>query len=394
MQEVYVVAAVRTPIGSFLGSLSSVSATELGAITVKAALERSKISPSSVQEVFFGNVLIANNGQNPARQIALSAGLSNATPCTTISKVCASGMKAITIAAMTIQTGINDIVVAGGTESMSNVPFYSIKQRQGQKFGNIELVDGIIKDGLWDVTNNFLMGDAAERTAAEHNFTRKEQDDYTEITYTRAINSSKNNLFTEEIVPVTVKGLWGKPDIVVTEDEEPKNFNPAKFRDARAAFKKPDGTVTAPNSSPLSDGAACLILVSGKKLKELGLKAVAKIEGWGDAAKEPERFTEAPSLAIPKALQHAGITGKEVGLYELNEAFAVVALVNMKLLDLSADNVNVNGGAVAIGHPLGCSGARIVVTLINALKQKRQKNGCAGICNGGGGASAIVVSSI
>jgi acetyl-CoA C-acetyltransferase len=392
MQEVYILSAVRTPIGSFLGSLSTLSATELGAISVKAALDRSKIATSSVQEVFFGNVLTANNGQNPARQIALSAGLSDATPCTTISKVCASGMKAITIAAMTIQTGMNDIVVAGGTESMSNVPFYSTKQRQGQKFGNIELVDGIIKDGLWDVTNNFLMGDAAERTATEHNFTRKEQDDYTETTYTRAINATKSNLFAEEIVPVTVKGLWGKPDTLVTEDEEPKNFNSAKFRDARPAFKKPDGTVTAPNSSPLSDGAACLILISGKKLKELGLTAIAKIEGWGDAAKEPERFTEAPSLAIPKALKHAGITSKEVGLYELNEAFAVVALVNMKFLGLTTDNVNVNGGAVAMGHPLGCSGARVVVTLINALKQKKQKNGCAGICNGGGGASAIVVS--
>ncbi|KAJ3321113.1 erg10, acetyl-CoA C-acetyltransferase [Boothiomyces sp. JEL0866] len=393
-ESVYIVSAVRTPMGSFGGSLASLSAVELGSIAVKAALERGRVDPKSVEEVFFGNVLSANNGQNPARQVALKAGLNNSVPCTTLNKVCASGMKAISLAALTIASGSAHVVVAGGTESMSNVPYYSPSQRFGSKFGHQELVDGIVKDGLWDAFNGFLMGNAAELCAEEHGFTREQQDDYAIESYTKAQTATKQGNFNNEIVPVVIKGARGKPDKTITTDDEVANLNIDKLRSMKPAFKSEGGTVTAPNSSPLNDGAACVVLVSGTKLQELGLTPIAKVVGWADAAKEPERFTEAPSLAIPKALKHAALTDKDIDLYEINEAFSVVALANMKLLNLTPERVNVNGGAVAMGHPLGCSGARVVVTLVHSLARTNGKNGVAGICNGGGGATALVVSRL
>ncbi|KAJ3275270.1 erg10, acetyl-CoA C-acetyltransferase [Terramyces sp. JEL0728] len=377
-ESVYIVSAVRTPMGSFGGSLASLSAVELGSIAVKAALERGRVDPKLVQEVFFGNVLSANNGQNPARQVAMKAGLNNSVPCTTLNKVCASGMKAISLAALTIASGQAHVVVAGGTESMSNVPYYAPSQRFGAKFGHQETVDGIIKDGLWDAYNGFLMGNAAEICAEEHGFTREQQDDYAIESYTRAQAATKQGSFANEIVPVVIKGARGKPDKTITADDEVANLNVDKLRSMKPAFKSEGGTVTAPNSSPLNDGAACVILISGTKLQELGLTPLAKIVGWADAAKEPERFTEAPSLAIPKALKHASLTDKDIDLYEINEAFSVVALANMKLLNLTPERVNINGGAVAMGHPLGCSGARVVVTLVHALSKTNGKNGVAG----------------
>jgi len=393
LPPVYIVSSVRTPLGSFLGSLSSLSATQLGSHAIKAAIERAEgIKPSDVEEVFFGNVLSANLGQNPARQCALGAGLQESTVCTTVNKVCASSLKAIILGAQAIMTGSADIVVAGGTESMSNTPHYIPNLRTGAKYGHQTIIDGVMKDGLTDAYGNKeLMGLQAEECAEDHGFTRQQQDEYAIRTYGRAQNAQKANLFDGEIAPIELPGVRGKPGVTISQDEEPKNLNPDKLRAIKPAFIPSTGTVTAPNSSPLNDGAAAVVLISEAKLKELNIKPIAKIRGWADAAKAPSKFTTAPSLAIPKALKRAGVSQEDIDAFEINEAFSVVALANIKLLGLSEDKVNLHGGAVAIGHPLGASGARILATLLGVLKAKGGKLGCAGICNGGGGASALVV---
>ncbi|KAI8947221.1 acetyl-CoA acetyltransferase [Xylaria longipes] len=395
LPPVYIVSAARTPVGSFLGTLSSLSATQLGSTAIKAAVERvPQIKPEDVEEVFFGNVLSANLGQAPARQCAIGAGLPNTVPCTGVNKVCASGMKAIIFGAQTIMTGNASIVVAGGTESMSNAPHYLPVLRNGAKFGDQSLIDGMLKDGLTDAYKKEHMGLAAELCSDDHGFSREEQDAYAIATYQRAQEATAAGVFSKEIVPVEVSGGRGKPPVQITTDEEVKNLNVDKLKSVRPVFKPKDGTVTAANAAPLNDGASAVVLMSEAKVKELGVTPIARILGWGDAAREPERFTTAPALAIPKALKHAGITDKDVDFYEINEAFSVVALANIKLLGLNPDTVNVFGGSVAIGHPLGCSGARIVTTLTTVLREKKAKIGCAGICNGGGGASAIVIESL
>ncbi|EER40753.1 acetyl-CoA acetyltransferase [Histoplasma capsulatum var. duboisii H88] len=384
LPPVYIVASARTPVGSFLGSLSSLTAPQLGSHAIKAAVQRvPAIKPSDVEEVFFGNVLSANVGQNPARQCALGAGLAESTICTTVNKVCASGLKAIILGAQTIMTGNADIVVAGGTESMSNTPHYIPNMRTGAKYGNQNLLDGIMRDGLTDASKNEIMGLQAEECAADHGFTREQQDDYAIRSYERAQAAQKAGVLDAEIAPIEIPGFRGKPGL-----------HPEKLRAIKPAFIPSTGTVTAPNSSPLNDGAAAVVLVSEAKLKELNIKPLAKILGWGDAAKATSKFTTAPSLAIPKALKHAGIAQDAIDAFEINEAFSVVALANMKLLGLSEEKVNMHGGAVALGHPLGASGARIVTTLLGVLKAKRGKLGCVGICNGGGGASAMVIESL
>ncbi|KAI1160719.1 acetyl-CoA acetyltransferase [Nemania serpens] len=395
LPPVYIVSAARTPVGSFLGTLSSLSATQLGSIAIKAAVERvPQIKPEDVEEVFFGNVLSANLGQAPARQCALGAGLPNTVPATGVNKVCASGMKAIIFGAQTIITGNASIVVAGGTESMSNSPHYLPVLRNGAKFGDQTLVDGMLKDGLTDAYKKEHMGLSAELCSDDHSLSREEQDAYAIATYQRAQEATAAGVFAQEIVPVEVSGGRGKPPIKITTDEEVKNLNIDKLKSVKPVFKSKDGTVTAANAAPLNDGAAALVLMSEAKVKELGVTPIAKILGWGDAAREPERFTIAPALAIPKALKHAGISDKDVDYYEINEAFSVVALANIRLLSLAPEKVNVFGGSVAIGHPLGCSGARIVTTLTTVLREKKGKIGVAGICNGGGGASAIVIESL
>lgn len=391
--EVYIVSAVRTPIGSFQGSLGSLSATQLGSHAIKSAVERAGVKPEAVEEVFFGNVLSANLGQNPARQCSIGAGLPEATVCTTVNKVCASAMKAIVLGAQTIMTGTADIVVAGGTESMSNVPYYMPTARGGARFGHKEIVDGVLKDGLTDAYDNKHMGLAAEECAKDHSFSREDQDEYAIKSYQKAQKALEEGHFKEEIAPIEVSGGRGKPNKIVDSDDEVKNLNIDKLKAIKPAFIPNGGTVTAPNASPINDGAAAVVLVSAEKLKELNLKPIAKILGWGDAAHAPIKFTTAPALAIPKALKHAGVSADKVDFYEINEAFSVVALANMKLLGLDAEKVNVHGGAVALGHPLGASGARIVTTLVNVLKQKGGKIGVAGICNGGGGASALVLEA-
>lgn len=389
MQEVYIVAAVRTPIGSFGGSLSSLSATQLGGIAIKEAVKRAGIQGDQVQEVYFGNVLSANLGQAPATQAAKFAGLPDI-PATTINKVCASGTKSIMLAAQSIALGQNDIVVAGGMESMSNVPFYLDKARTGYRLGHGQVTDGLVKDGLWDVYNDYHMGSAAELCAVEHQISREEQDAYATESYKRAQAAQAAGKFKEEIVPVEITGRRGDVTIV-DQDEEMHAVDFSKIPGLRPVFKK-EGSVTAANASTLNDGAAALVLVSGQKLKELGLTPLAKIRGYGDAQQEPEWFTTAPAQAIPQALAHAGVSADQVDFYEINEAFSVVALANNKLLGLSGEQVNVHGGAVAMGHPLGASGARIVVTLLAVLNQHDDSRiGVAGICNGGGGASALVI---
>ncbi|OTA68535.1 thiolase [Hypoxylon sp. EC38] len=395
LPPVYIVSAARTPVGSFLGTLSSLSATQLGSHAIKAAIERvPQIKPEDVEEVFFGNVLSANLGQAPARQCALGAGIPNSVVCTGVNKVCASGLKAIILGAQTIITGNASIVVAGGTESMSNVPHYA-SIRNGAKFGDQTLIDGMIKDGLTDAYGKKEhMGLSGELCADDHTITREQQDEYAIATYTRAQKATADGIFAKEIAPVEVSGGRGKPAIKITTDEEVKNLNADKLKTVRPVFKPQGGTVTAANAAPLNDGAAAVVLMSEAKVKELGVTPIAKILGWGDAAREPERFTTAPALAIPKAIKHAGLTDKDVEFYEINEAFSVVALANIKLLGLSPEKVNVFGGSVAIGHPLGCSGARIVTTLTTVLREKKAKIGCAGICNGGGGASAIVIENL
>ncbi|GAB4825304.1 aspartate transaminase aat1 [Ancistrocladus abbreviatus] len=390
-RDVCIVGVARTPLGGFLGILSSLSATKLGSIAIQAALKRANVDPSLVQEVFFGNVLSANLGQAPARQAALGAGIPNSVVCTTVNKVCASGMKATMLAAQSIQLGINDVVVAGGMESMSNVPKYISEARKGSRLGHDTLVDGMLKDGLWDVYNDFGMGVCAELCAENHTVTREEQDNYACQSFERGIAAQQGGAFAWEIVPVEVSGGRGKPSTVIDKDEGLGKFDPVKLRKLRPSFKEDGGSVTAGNASSISDGAAALVLVSGKKALELGLEVIAKITGYADAAQAPELFTTAPALAIPKAITNSGLDASQIDFYEINEAFSVVALANMKLLGLNPEKVNVHGGAVSLGHPLGCSGARILVTLLGVLKQKNGKYGVGGVCNGGGGASALVV---
>ena len=390
MKEVVIVSAVRTPIGSFLGSLSSIPATKLGAIAIKAALERINLDPKSVDEVLMGSVLQANLGQAPARQAAIFASLSEKTPCTTINKVCASGMKAIMQAAQAIQCGDAEIIVAGGMENMSSVPHY-LNARNGHKLGNINLIDGLVKDGLTNVYDDKHMGNCADLCATEHHFTREDQDAFAIESYNRSTKAWASGNFKEEIVPVEVPQRRGEP-IIVSEDEEYKNVKIDKIPTLRPVFNK-EGTVTAANASTLNDGAAALVLMSKEKALELNLKPLATIKGYADAALEPEWFTIAPAKALPKALSKANITIDNIDYFEFNEAFSVVGLANTKLLGLNSNKVNVNGGAVSLGHPLGCSGARIVVTLINVLKQNNGNLGAAAICNGGGGASAIIIQN-
>ncbi|PVI08087.1 acetyl-CoA acetyltransferase IB [Periconia macrospinosa] len=394
LPPVYIVSAARTPTGQFLGSLSSLSAVQLGSHAIKAAVERAGVKPEDVQEVFVGNVLSANLGQNPARQCAIGAGLPESTVATTVNKVCASSIKALIIGAQTIITGNADIVVAAGTESMSNTPHYLPVLRNGAKFGDQSLIDGVLKDGLTDAYKKEHMGVQGEECADDHSFNREQQDDYCIRSYKKAIAAQEAGWFKEEIAPVEVSGGRGKPNKVIDRDDEPNNFNEAKTRTLRPSFKPKDGTVTAANASPLSDGAAALVLASEAAVKEHNLKPIAKILGWGDAEQNPSKFTTAPALAIPKALKHAKIEQTSVDAFEINEAFSVVALANMKILGISEDKVNVHGGAVALGHALGASGARITTTLLGVLREKKGKIGCAGICNGGGGASAIVVESL
>ena len=386
----FIVGAKRTPLGSFNGSLSSVSATKLGAVAIKAALEQANIDPNTVEEVIMGSVLQAGLGQAPARQAAKFAGIADHVPATTVNKVCASGMKAIALAAQSIQLGNADIVVAGGMENMSQVPHYLSNSRSGFKYGNTSLVDGIITDGLTDVYSQELMGSCAELCAAEYNITREDQDNFAQMSYERSAKAWAEGKFANEIAPVSVQTRKG--EVIVSEDEEYKSVDFSKFPTLRTVFKK-DGTVTAANASTINDGAAAVILVSGEKLKELGLTPLAKIVGAADAEQAPEWFTTTPSKALPLAAKRAGVEVSNLDFVELNEAFAVVGLANNKIMNLPADKVNVNGGAVSLGHPLGASGARIIVTLINVLKQNNGKLGGAGICNGGGGASAMVIEN-
>jgi acetyl-CoA C-acetyltransferase len=391
MKEVYIVSAVRTPMGAFGGTLAGISATKLGAIAIKGALDRINLDSKLVNEVFMGSVLQANLGQAPARQAAKFAGLPDAVNCTTVNKVCASGMKAISLAAQSIMLGDNDIVVAGGMENMSSVPFYLDNNRWGAKYGHGQVIDGLAKDGLTDVYGNVPMGNCADMCAKEHNFTREEQDAFAIESYKRSAAAWAAGKFKEEIVPVEVKTKKG--DILFAEDEEYKNVNFDKIPTLKPVFSK-EGTVTAANASTMNDGAAALVLMSKEKAESLGLKPLAKIKSYADAEQAPEWFTTSPSLAVPKAVEKAGLKMSDIHYFELNEAFSVVGLANIKLMNLDATKVNVNGGAVSLGHPLGASGARVIVTLINVLKQNNAKYGAAGICNGGGGASALVIENI
>lgn len=392
MKEVYIVSAVRTPIGSFLGTLSSFSAVQLGGFAYKAAVEKAGIAPNQINEIFVGNVLSAGLGQAPATQIAVAAGLGYNTPCTIVNKVCASGMKAIMIGAQSIMTGQNDVVLAGGTESMSNIPFYLLKARTGYKYGTSELIDGLQYDGLTDVYNHCAMGVCADNTAKEMNISRASQDQYAIDSYKRAANAWAAGKFTNEIVGVEITDRKGNKTLFA-EDEEYKNVNFDKIPGLKPAFTK-DGTVTAANASTLNDGAAAVVLMSKEKAQELGIKPIAKIRGFADAAHDPMWFTTAPSLAIPKAIKNAGVSASDVDFYEINEAFSAVAIANNIKLGIDQAKVNVNGGAVALGHPLGASGARITITLLNVLKQNKGTLGVAGICNGGGGASALVIENL
>jgi len=388
MKEVVIVSSVRTPIGSFMGTLSSIPAPKLGAIAIKGALGRIKLSPDLVDEVLMGNVVQAGTGQAPARQAAIYAGIPDSVPCTTINKVCASGMKAIMQAAQSIALGDTEIVVAGGMENMSQIPHY-VHLRKGTKFGSSQLIDGMQKDGLVDVYDENAMGVCADACAVEHGFSREDQDAFAIQSYQRSAKAWSEGRFTPEVIPVEVPQRRGEP-ILVSEDEEFKNVKMEKIPALRPAFTK-DGTVTAANASTINDGAAALVLMSAEKAEELRLQPMAKIKGYADAAQEPKWFTTAPAKALPKALAKAGATINDVDFFEFNEAFSVVGLANMKLLGLTDDKVNVHGGAVSLGHPLGCSGARIVVTLLHVMAQNNGKIGAAAICNGGGGASALIL---
>ncbi|AZB17031.1 acetyl-CoA C-acyltransferase [Chryseobacterium indologenes] len=392
MKEVFIVSAVRTPMGSFMGSLSTVPATKLGATAVKGALDKIGLDPNKVQEIYMGNVLQAGEGQAPARQVALGAGLSINTPSTTVNKVCASGMKAVTMAAQAIKAGDADVIVAGGMENMSLVPHY-YNARVATKLGDIKMQDGMVLDGLTDVYNKVHMGVCAEKCAVDYTITREDQDNFAIESYNRSAKAWSEGKFNDEIVPVSIPQRKGDP-VIFAEDEEYKAVNFDRIRTLPTVFKKEEGTVTAANASTLNDGASALILVSKEKMEELGLKPLAKIVSYADAAQEPENFTTAPAKALPIALKKAGLELSDIDFFEFNEAFSVVGLANNKILGLDASKVNVNGGAVALGHPLGSSGSRIIVTLINVLKQNNAKYGAAAICNGGGGASAIVIENM
>ena len=392
MKEVYIIAAVRTPIGSFGGSLKGFTATQLGALAIKAAVEKAGIDPSMVNDVLMGSVLQANLGQAPARQAAKFAGLPNEVNCTTINKVCASGMKAISQAAQSIMLGDADIVVAGGMESMSNVPYYADTMRWGNKYGNVAFIDGLAKDGLTDIYDGKAMGNFAELCASTCGISREDQDAFAIESYKRSQTATNEGRFENEIVPVAIPQKKGDP-ILFSKDEEPFNVKFDKIPELKGAFIK-DGTVTAANASTMNDGAAALVLMSKEKAEELGLKPIAKILSYADAEQAPELFTTTPSIAVPKAVAKAGLKMEDIHYWELNEAFSVVGIENSNRMKLNPATVNVNGGAVSIGHPLGCSGARIIVTLINVLKQNKGKYGAAGICNGGGGASAMVIENM
>ena len=390
-KEVYIVSAARTPIGSFGGALSTVPATKLGATAIKGAIDKAGIDPNKIEEVFMGNVLQANIGQAPARQAAIFAGITNEVPCTTVNKVCASGMKALSLATQSILCGDNDIVIAGGMENMSMVPHY-YNARKATKLGDIKVIDGLVKDGLTDVYNRIHMGVCADQCATEYNITREDQDNFAIESYKRSAAAWDAGKFDEEIVPVEVPQRRGDA-VIVNKDEEFTNVKLDKIPNLRAVFSK-EGSVTAANASTLNDGASALLLMSKEKAEELGMKPIAKIVGYGDAAHEPEWFTTAPSKAIPVALKKANLAVSDIDYWELNQAFSVVGLVNIQKLGLNPANVDVNGGAVSLGHPLGNSGSRIIVTLINVLKQNGGKFGAAAICNGGGGASAMVIENV
>jgi acetyl-CoA C-acetyltransferase len=392
MIDVYIISAIRTPIGSFGGAFAGLTAVQLGSKAIKGALESANVDPNLIDEVYFGNVCSANLGQAPARQAALGAGIPNTVPCTTVNKVCASGAKSIMLGAQNIMLGYSDVVVAGGMESMSNVPYYVPKARWGYKYGHAELIDGLAKDGLMDAYDNVAMGVCADNTAKVHEITREEQDAFTVRSYQRSAETTETGMFKDEIVPVEVPQRRGDP-IVVSEDEEYKNVIYDKIPTLRPSFGK-EGTVTAANSSTINDGASALILMSREKMESLGLKPLARIVAFADAGQEPQWFTTTPAKAAPLALKRAGLSFNDVDFFEVNEAFAVVPLVFNKLLDIDPEKVNVFGGAVSLGHPLGASGARIVTTLSNVLHQKNGKVGLAAICNGGGGASAIVIEKV
>lgn len=392
MKDVYIVSAMRTPIGSFGGSLSGLTAVQLGSTAIKGALEKAGVDPSEVNEVLFGNVVSAGLGQAPARQAAIGAGIGHNVPCTTVNKVCASGMKAAMLGAQSIMLGHSDVLIAGGMESMSNIPYYLPKARFGYKYGHAELIDGLMHDGLWEAYNQFAMGCCADNTAKTLKISREAQDEYAVMSYKRSAAAWGAGRFTNEIVPVEVPQRKGDA-VIVDEDEEYKNVKFDKIGSLKAVFTK-DGTVTAANASTMNDGAAAVLLMSEEKVKELGVTPIAKIKGFADAAQDPLWFTTSPSLAIPKAMKNAGVEKSDVDFYEINEAFAAVAIANNTELGLDPEKVNVNGGAVALGHPLGCSGARILTTLANVLQQQDGQIGVAGICNGGGGASAMVIERL
>lgn len=392
MKEVFIVSAARTPMGSFLGSLSSVPATKLGSVAIRGALDKINIDPKIVQEVYMGNVLQAGEGQAPARQAALGAGLSNEVPSTTVNKVCASGMKSVMLAATSIKSGDQEVIVAGGMENMSQVPHY-YNARVATKLGDVKMSDGMLTDGLIDVYNKVHMGVCAEKCASKYEFSREDQDRFAIESYKRSAKAWSEGKFNDEIVPVEIPQRKGDP-IIFAEDEEYKAVNFDRIGTLPTVFQKENGTVTAANASTLNDGASALVLMSKEKMDELGLKPLAKIVSYADAAQEPEWFTTAPSKALPIALEKAGLQLSDIDFFEFNEAFSVVGLANNKILGLDSSKVNVNGGAVALGHPLGSSGARIIVTLINVLKQNNGKYGAAAICNGGGGASAIVIENV
>jgi len=391
MKEVYIISAARTPMGSFLGSLSSIPAPKLGSIAIKGALDKAGLDPNEVEEVYMGCVLQAGLGQAPARQAAMFAGISENVPCTAVNKVCASGMKSIMMAAQSIMVGDRDIIVAGGMENMSMVPHY-MNGRNGQKLGPIKMNDGMVLDGLTDVYNQYHMGNAAELCAKECNISREEQDEFAIESYQRSAAAWEAGKFADEVVPVEVPQRKGDP-IVVSEDEEFKNVRMDKIPSLRPVFDK-EGSVTAANASTLNDGASAVVLMSKEKAEALGLKAIAKIVSYADAAQKPEWFTTTPAKAVPIAIEKAGLKMDEIDYFELNEAFSVVGIVNTQMMKLDPSRVNANGGAVSLGHPLGSSGCRIIVTLINVLKQNGAKYGAAGICNGGGGASAMVIETL
>ena len=392
IREVVIVSSARTPIGSFMGALKSIPATKLGSIAIKAAIEKAGIDKSLVDEVIMGNVLPANEGQAPARQAALYAGLDQSVECMTINKVCGSGLKAVMLAAQAIMVGDADVIVAGGMENMSQVPYYLEGAREGLKMGNKQIIDGMIKDGLWDVYNDFHMGDAAELCARECNIPREAQDEFAIMSYERALKAQKEGWFKDEIVPVEIPQRKGDP-VLVTEDEEPGRVKFEKIKSLRPAFQK-DGTVTAANASSINDGAAAVVVMAREKAEELGIKHMFRIVSQASAAKAPEQFTTAPTDAINKALKKANLTTEDIDLYEINEAFAVVSLINNRLLNLPVEKVNIHGGAVALGHPIGASGARILTTLLHAMERKSAKRGVASLCIGGGEAATLIVESI